>query len=276
MRDQRVSLPAALAELHQHRLGLLAHQRPPAREVHQRLRLAGRRQQLPAAHDLGQRGAQQRLGGREAEHAHGRVVGVDERAVGALRGDRVGDALEDRAQVVGHEPLAELGGAQLGDVLAGHERHRRAVRGLHGLGAHAQRARAARRVAGDRGAAEALAARGAHGRQLLLGERPAVGVAAAVGRQPGGGGAADGVLARQLARRAVGGQHAAAPGLDDDDRRREPVEELGTAVAGADSPLTRRSLDPDAARARRGLPPRTRAGSPRTGGGGPPRRGGWR
>ena len=183
--------PAALAELHGQRPGLLAHQRPAPGQVHQGLRLSGRGQQLPAAHDLGQRRAQQRLGGGEAEHAHRGVVGVHERAVGPLGGNRVGDASEDRAQIVGDEPLAELGGAQLGDVLAGDERRRRAVGRLHRRGAHAQRARAARRVADDRGPAQPLAVRRAHGRQLLVGERAPVGVAAAARRQPGGGRAAD-------------------------------------------------------------------------------------
>ena len=61
-------------------------------------------------------------------------------------------------------------------------------------------------------------------------------------------------------------------GVGSPSRSSEPL------FTGADSPLTRGSLDPEAARAsaRRGLPPRTRAGSPRTGGGGPPRRGGCR
>ena len=226
-------VPAGLAELHEHRLGLLAHQRLPAGQRRRLERLAVRGQQLPAAHDLGQRRAQQRLGGGEAEHPHGRVVGVHERAVGPLGGDRVGDALEDRAQVVGDEPLAELGGAQLGHVLAGDERD-----AVDRLRAHPQRADAARRVARHGGAAQALAAGGAHGGQVLLGERAAVGVAAALGREPGGGGAADGVVAAQLARGAVGGEHAAGAGLDGHDRGRDSVQhrirpaDLGSARRG--------------------------------------------
>ena len=152
---------------------------------------------------------------------------------GALGGDRVGDALEDRAQVVGDEPLAELGGAQLGHVLAGDERD-----AVDRLRAHPQRAHAARRVARHGGAAQALAAGGAHGGQVLLGERAAVGVAAALGREPGGGGAADGVVAAQLARGAVGGEHAAGAGLDGHDRGRDSVQhrirpaDLGSARRG--------------------------------------------
>ena len=107
-----------------------------------------------------------------------------------------------------------------------------------GLRAHPQRADAARRVARHGGAAQALAAGGAHGGQVLLGERAAVGVAAAFGREPGGGGAADGVVAAQLARGAVGGEHAAGAGLDGHDRGRDAVQhrtrpaDLGSARRG--------------------------------------------
>ncbi len=94
------------------------------------------------------------------------------------------------------------------------------------------------RVARHGGAAQALAAGGAHGGQMLLGERAAVGVAAAIGREPGGGGAADGVVAAQLARGAVGGEHAAGAGLDGHDRGRDSVQhrirpaDLGSARRG--------------------------------------------
>ena len=74
-------VPAALAELHEHRLGLLAHQRLAAGQRHRRA--AARPSGVSSSqrrHDLGQRRAQQRLGGGEAEHPHGRVVGVHERS----------------------------------------------------------------------------------------------------------------------------------------------------------------------------------------------------
>ncbi len=76
------------------------------------------------------------------------------------------------------------------------------------------------------------------GGQLLLGKRAAVGVATAVSREPGGGGAADGIVAAQLARGAVGGEHAAGAGLDGHDRSRDPVQhrirpaDLGSARRG--------------------------------------------
>jgi hypothetical protein len=55
---------------------------------------------------------------------------------------------------------------------------------------------------------------------------------------PRGGGAADRVVAAQLARGAVGGEHAAAAGLDGHDRGRDPVQHrirpanLGSARRG--------------------------------------------
>ena len=235
MRDQRVSRPSRLAELHEHRLGLLAHQRLPAGQRRRRERLAVRRRAAPSGAMISVSGArEQRLGGGEAEHPHGRVVGVDQRAVGPLGGDRVGDALEDRAQVVGDEPLAELGGAQLGDVLAGDERDAvdssraltRSVRTPRGV----SHATVVPRRRSPRAARTAGRCSSASGRPSASRQRSAGSQAAA---EP-----PDGVVAAQLARGAVGGEHAAGAGLDGHDRGRESVEhrirpaDLGSARRG--------------------------------------------
>ena len=284
MRDQRTSPRLAVDELDELGVRLLAHQRAAAGQRRERSGSPSGVSSSQRAMICGIGAREQRLRGGEPEHAHGGLVRVDQAAVGPLRGDRVRDALEDRAQVVGHEPLAELRGAQLGDVLEGHERGRRRRR------ARRSSARVARSVRSPRGvwqvdhrAAHALAARGAHGGQRLLGERPALGVAARAGRHPLGRGAPDGVLlAGQLERRAVGEQHARAARLDDHDggragrRAASAASGLGRGGRGHGLPPHRRESNPAERRATRGPRPRIRAGSPRTAGGGPPRRAGSR
>ena len=217
----------------------------------------------------------------EAEQPHRRLVGVDEPAVGPLGGDRVGDALEDPPQVLGHEPLAELGGAQLGDVLEAHEQRGRAVGRRDGLRRRAQRPLAARGGARDHRPAERSpraartdgSASSASGRPSASRQRSPASTRRPAARR-----------ASSPSARAPRGWRTARPRCPA--RRSRPRRAARRAAPVAScvaASSTRRGLPPHrgesidpVAPARRGLRPRTRAGSPRRGGGGPPRRGGSR
>ena len=92
---------------HGHRRRPLAEQRAPAGQHVEVQRLAVLAEHLEAVADGAGRRGQHLLGAREAEQPHRGVVRVDELPVGRLRGDRVGDALEDRREVVAR--LAQRG-----------------------------------------------------------------------------------------------------------------------------------------------------------------------
>ena len=101
--------PADLAALvrsiaHGQRLRLEPLQREPPGEALERERAPVVAEQLEALHQLGRGRAQQRLPGLEAEQPDRRLVDVDQAAVGPLHGDGVGDAGEDRLELVAGEP----------------------------------------------------------------------------------------------------------------------------------------------------------------------------
>ena len=129
--------------------------RPGSASIGQRLALLV--EHLEAVEHPADRGGLQLLERLEAEQLERRVVGEQQPAVGRLGGDGVGDAAEDRLQLV-----ARLGGVQAGDLAL--------LLGLAALGDVADRAGEHRRLGArdrvDRELDRELAAVGAHADQL--------------------------------------------------------------------------------------------------------------
>ena len=103
-RDQRHSRVPAMRLRTISGSGRSPAQRAPAREPLDRERPAVLVGHLEAARDLAGRRGEQLLDGVVADHPHRGVVGVDERAVGRLRRDGVGDAAEDRVDLLARVP----------------------------------------------------------------------------------------------------------------------------------------------------------------------------
>ena len=149
--DDRPPLLAgrADAEAHDGVVGLLAGQRDPPGKSLRRERLAVLVEDLEAAHDLRDRRGEQLLHAAVAERLDGRVVRVDQAAVGRLRRHAVGDAGEDEVELVAR-PLQLLRDARaLREEARVVERERGAAGEVLGVG-QVLRPVAARRLVAER------------------------------------------------------------------------------------------------------------------------------
>ena len=238
---------------------------------------------LEGAGELVRLGGEQRRAVRAADllaqEPHRRVVDVDQAPPGVLHGHGVGDAGEDRLELVAGERVGAAPRGELGDVLEGEDRDRRAP-GRHDDGARGhERAHALRRRPLDLDVLDPVTRRDAGVLGAVELERE---------RSPG-----------HPVRRAVGEEDAPAVDADQQQRRRQQVEERLVPAAARcrlrlrcgdreslfrlpgerarSSPLGERLFACQATLRLTPAPlPRTRAGSPRRAGGGPPRRGGSR
>ena len=274
--------PVARAD--RERLGIEPGQREPAGEPCQVERPPGVVEELVAADVFLGREILEGASARDAVELRGRLVGVDDLVVGRLDRDRVGDAVEHHAQLLGEQARAPARRLELGHVLEGHHRHAAAA-GQHdrGTGGH-HGAHARRRLPVDLFMGQRLAARDAHGRHLVRVQRLPRGVIEPVrARVVLGRDAERERAARQPVGRGVRVQRPGRARLDQEQRNGQNVEDrLDVDEAAPDGGRegrlhSHRSAEPTPQQTlTRALRPRTRAGSPRRGGGGPPRRAGWR